>query len=513
MPLAVIDIGSTSVRMIIAQVLYDGTLKTLEFLHQAVTLGRDTFTKGYIAQTSIEECVRAIKSFRRLLDDYNIVEREFIRAVATTAVREAENCDAFIDRISVATGINLEIIDESDIARLTYLSFRTIFSNDHISFHNGVVISEVSGGSSFLLHLENGDVAGTYSHRLGSLRTHEMIESAGTPDLLQAKITKSHVSRTIDRIINSTTIHHMEHLIALGGDIRFAVKQVVPTANLTDVTTISLSRLKKFTDVILGYTVDECMLRYNLSYADAESIGPALLFYVYLAKACGVKKITVAPVSMRHGLLLEMAGRGIWSEHMQKQIIKSALIIGHKYHFDYPHAQQVHILSSIIFKALQKEHQLDTHNELLLTVAAYLHDIGIFINSRSHHKHSMYLIQNSDLFGLNKRQKLLVSLIARYHRRASPKPAHPDFSRLDRQGRLCVAKLAAILRVADALDRTNNQQIRHIECSSSNDQFIITVKSAVDISLEQIALQNKGSLFSEVYGMELVLRHGKAPVE
>jgi exopolyphosphatase/guanosine-5'-triphosphate,3'-diphosphate pyrophosphatase len=117
----------------------------------------------------------------------------------------------------------------------------------------------------------------------------------------------------------------------------------------------------------------------------------------------------------------------------------------------------------------------------------------------------MYLIQNSELFGLSRRDILLVALIARYHRRATPKTVHDDYADLDREGRLAVAKLSAILRVADALDRSHSQRISAIECRKEKDRFVIAVPNVDDLTLEQLALQNKSDMFEDVYGMSVAI--------
>ena len=160
----------------------------------------------------------------------------------------------------------------------------------------------------------------------------------------------------------------------------------------------------------------------------------------------------VSTGTLRDGLMWEMATREAWSDEFRKHIIRSALEIGRKYQFDEPHASHVAALSKLLFDALRKEHQLPPRFETLLTVAALLHDIGLFVSNRSHHKHSMYLILNSDLFGLSARDLQLVALVARYHRRALPRTTHEGYTTLDRETRVAVSKLAAILRVADALD-------------------------------------------------------------
>ena len=144
--------------------------------------------------------------------------------------------------------------------------------------------------------------------------------------------------------------------------------------------------------------------------------------------------------------------------------------------------------------------------ELILFLAAILHEIGMFINARSHHKHAMYLIRNSELFGLSERDQLLVALVVRYHRRSSPQPDHEGYSTLERNDRVAVAKLAAILRLAIALDESRSQRISNIRCRREEDRLVILTHGVEDVSLEQLTVRQSGELFEEIFGMSVLLR-------
>ena len=171
-----------------------------------------------------------------------------------------------------------------------------------------------------------------------------------------------------------------------------------------------------------------------------------------------------------------------------------------------PHARHVAELSKTLFAALREEHGLDARGELVLYLAALLHEIGGFVGHTSLHKHSMYLIENSDLFGLSPADVLLVALVARYHRRASPKPTHPGFSTLERDRRVTVSKLAAILRIAIALDASRTQRVSNITCQRERSRLVIGVPLVDDLSVEQLALRQGRSLFEEIYGVTVQLR-------
>ena len=204
-----------------------------------------------------------------------------------------------------------------------------------------------------------------------------------------------------------------------------------------------------------------------------------------------------------------MAVRGSWSDEFSEQVIRSALDFGRKFCFDENHAVHVALLSDKLFRELAAEHQLDARFGLLLHVAALLHEIGLYVNTTSYHKHSLYLIQYSELFGLTKRDQGLIALVARYHRRASPKPAHPAYAALDRDSRVTISKLAALLRVAIALDRSYSQRITDLKCQRDDDRLVITIPNIEDLSLEQLALKQNSLLFEETFGLQVQLRPGK----
>ncbi|RPI25415.1 MAG: Ppx/GppA family phosphatase [Acidobacteria bacterium] len=503
---AVIDIGATSIRMAIAEIKPSGEVQTLESLQQAVSLGKDTFTKGYIDTEAIDECVTVLRSFREILRQYQIVEESQIRAVATSAVREASNREAFLDRIYVATGIAVDVIDEAETNRITYLAVRGLINAEPSINKNETLIIEVGGGNTEALLLKSGQVTYSHTYHLGSLRLREMLEDYRAPVLELPEIMQIHIDRAVDQIRRRLSLEGSIKMLALGGDIRFACARLLSDWSRKSLARLPVSQLSVLSKDILSHSVDDLVRRYHLPYPDAETLGPALLIYVRLARALRLRQILVGGGTLRDGLMWEMAIREAWTEDFHQQIIHSALQIGRKYTFDEAHASHVANLCRKVFAALRREHRLAPRFETILIVAALLHDVGLFVSNRSHHKHSMYLIMNSDLFGLGARDLELVGMIARYHRRALPRPTHEGYARMDRQSRVAVSKLASILRVADALDSGHVQRIQNLELNVDPGEFRITVRDHANLMLERYALQLKGQMFEQVYGMKVVLR-------
>ena len=506
-PMAVIDVGTTAVRMDIAEISPAGDIRTLDSLQRAVNLGRDTFTGGRIRRATIEECVGILQAYRRVMGEYGISRDDQVRAVATSSIMEADNGDAFLDRIYVATRIGLVPIEESEVNRLTYVGLYRLLEKEPFLKEGNALIIEVGGGSTKVLRIQEGAVTHSSMFRLGALRMRETMEKYRTPaDRIRA-VLDQHIQRTVEEMQHTIPVESVQNVIAIAGDMRLAMSKLVPEWKEDETAKLPAAAFSAM-EKIAVVPVDELVRKHHIPYHEAETAGPALLAYIRVARAFNAKHIVVSMLSLRQGLLVDEAGGGLWTESFTDQILNSARTLGEKYDYDRLHAAQVTELASMLFRALQTEHQMDARLGVLLKVAATLHEIGVFVSNRSHHKHSMYLIQNSDVFGLSREDMLLVALVARYHRRSPPKPTHEGFALLDREGRIAVSKLAALLRVADALDRRHTQRIRDIKLSREGGQLVITAPDVEDVALERLAMEEKAAMFEDVYGRKVILRRG-----
>ncbi|MFN9247545.1 MAG: exopolyphosphatase [Planctomycetota bacterium] len=501
---AVIDIGASSIRMQIAEISGDGQVRKLESLSQAVSIGRDSFSQGVISKESIEDCVSVLQIYRQRLSEYGITAPRAIRVVGTSGVREATNRLAFQDRIYIATGFQLEPFDEAELHRVTYLGIQPFLRDYPEHFSGDTVVSEVGGGTTEFLFLNREDVAFARTFRLGSLRLRRVLDSYDAPQAKMRRILESQISQAIQQI------QHLVHdetaaYVAMGGDIRFAVSQLTGGFGKSPIARLSLRQLQEFAEEILHSTPDSLASQFHLSLPDANSLGPALLTHLMLARHFHSEEVLVVNVNLRDGLLMEMASQGRWSESIQSQIVRSATLLGKKYDFDLNHATHTAFLACQLFDQLSELHRLDNRSQVILHLAALLHEVGVYVNLRSYHKHSMYLIQNSELFGIGERDLLLIGLVARYHRRATPQPAHEGYSTLDRDSRVAVAKLAALLRIASALDVTRSQRIAHLQTRVVGDEVQVIASGVSDLAVEQLELRDAGAMFEDLFGCRLVL--------
>lgn len=505
---AVIDIGATSIRMSVAEISPDGQFRTLDTLVQAVDLGREAFDTRRISRATIERSVSILRRYQRVLREYGIRNTSHIRVVATSAVREATNRLAFTDRVYIATGLIVEVIDEAEVNRVTFMGVSPHLEQDPVLRQARSIVIEVGGGSTELLVMRDGNMLLSDTFRLGALRLVQSLEAINSTVARRRQLMEYQIARIIDRIGETVVDEPDTRLIAIGGDIRFAARQIIEHWEPDTLAELPTSKLETLTNSVLRLHEDALVKKYGISYIEASTVGPALLVYLLLARHFNVDTVLVSDSNLRDGLIYEMAVRGSWTEAFRKQIVRSAISLGRKCDFDEEHATQVADLATDLFGQLKREHRLADRYEVLLHVAAILYQIGGFINARSSHKHAMYIIRNSELFGLSRNDLLLVGLVARYHRRASPQPTHEGYSTLDREGRVVVSKLAAILRVAIALDETRSGRVRQIRCVRESKRLIIEAPGVDDVSMEQIALRQNGSLFLEVFGIPVMLRAG-----
>ncbi len=325
---AVIDIGATSIRMAIGEIDQTGHVRTLETLTQAVNLGKDTFTEGAIRKSTIEECVRVLASYRQVLQEYRIDQPDRIRVVATSAVREARNRLAFIDRVFIATGIEVEPIDEAEVNRVTYLGVQSHLQSEPQLASAQTLIAEVGGGSTEVLLVKSGNVAMAHTFRLGSMRLRQSLASYRASGMKIRKIMENQIRRTAEEVRQQIVREGPLEMIALGGDIRFAAAHVIPDWQPEKLTRLPIGSLEAFTDQVLEMSDDRLVQRYHLSFPEAQTVGPALLTYVQFAKVFELPHLLVTNTNLRDGLLKEMASRHTWTEEFRQQIIRSTLSLG-----------------------------------------------------------------------------------------------------------------------------------------------------------------------------------------
>lgn len=501
---AVLDLGSTAVRLLVAEVGADRTIRILEEASRGVLLGKDTFTHGRITAATLDAALRALEGFRKIMQDYAV---ERWRAVATSAVREAANRDTFVDRVKMRTGIDVEVIDGSEENRLSYMAVQEVLGEHEALTHGNTVLAEVGGGSTDVsfLRAEGPVFSGTYA--LGSIRMQQNLASWHGSHEEKLRLLERHILNVVDDIRREIPLKEAVHFIALGGDVRFAASQILSDHDAPgSLRVIPRDAFLAFCEAVAGLDTESLVETYRLPQAEAETLVPALLASRRLLGETRASEVLVPEASLRAGLLLDLAlseeGHGI--EDYSRQVLASASVLGLKYRYDEAHARNVAHLAVRLFDELQAEHGLPRRERLLLEVAALLHDVGMYVGIRGHHKHSLYILSVSDIFGLSREDMAIIANVARYHRRSTPQKSHLPYMALDRDSRLNVSKLSAILRIANALDADHLQKIRELRILKGRDAFSLEVEGSGDLTLERLAMTALSSMFTEVFGRKLL---------
>ena len=503
---AVIEIGSTSIRMAVACREADGALRHIDDLDLPVGLGRESFTDEAISVATTERCVAAIRKFQQALRELGVAPAN-LRVVATSAVREARNQDTFTDRIAIATGLQVAVLNEAEVSRLTYLAVQPLLKDQPFFCTGNTLVLEVGGGSTEILAFAKKRVKAAHVNRLGSLRMQrELGDYARGAHGLEA--CREYLAFPVAQIIGGLGIGEAAQIVALGGETRLVRDSLLGAvgAARAPLAALALSSLRAFIQQRQTWPVADLAREHNLSEQQAETLLPALSIYLALAEALRGNRILVGSASLRDGVLTEMFAGRLWEGDFRRQTIHSARELGIKYHVDRRHAEQVAAAARALLAYLGRNVAFDPRDETLLHVAALLHEVGMFVNSRSYHKHSLYLIENSEIFGLDTAETALVARIARYHRRAAPRPTHEEFIDLPAADRVRVAKLAAILRVADALEFSHEGGHVALTFEICRDELVIHAQTRDDLTLVQRQMDARAGMFQTVFGLRVVLR-------
>jgi exopolyphosphatase/guanosine-5'-triphosphate,3'-diphosphate pyrophosphatase len=504
-PVAVLDMGASAIRLVIAEIPSRGTIRIIEEASRGVLLGRDAFSTGTIGARTVDEAVIALEGFSAIMRSYGVGN---VRAVATSATREARNRDLFLDRLRSRTGIEFEVINEAEESRLVFLALQHALGR-HAAFKGAwTLLVEVGGGSTSLTLLRRGQPNRSAVYALGSVRLRQQLNLRRHSHELQVALLKRYIANVIDEIRLDIPLRRITHMIAIGGDVRFAASQIADGDVDNGARDVESERLLAFCDEVAGLDEDGVVDRFRLPPVEAATLMPALLVYRTLLGETSARRVVVSDASLRAGVLLDLANADApaGAEAFEQQVLASAEAVGHKYRFDRDHGRQVAGLAVRLFDELQPEHGLGTRERLLLQVAALLHDIGMYVSLRAHHKHSQYILAASQIFGLSDEETALISNVARYHRGGAPQRSHLPFVALDRQDQLTAIKLSAILRLANALDAEHLQKVKDVRLVRGTRSWTLELSGNGDLTMEQQAGTARSDMFEETFGRPVILR-------
>lgn len=495
--LAAIDVGSNAMRLIVGRLDHENNLKIVENLRLPVRLGHDVFSKKLIGEETIQLAIDAFSRFRKVADDYEVGN---IRAVATSAMRDAQNGATVVNRIARKTGIKIEVISGEEEARLIHLA-----AANAINLKNKLVmLIDIGGGSVEVTFTRSGNILSTESYNMGTVRLLEKLNHKPAK-LPFEELVREYAEAVRYRIKREVKQKKVELCIGTGGNIEeMGVLRKRLFKRESD-TAITFEELDKLTKLLSQMTVKERMRKLKLKPDRADVILPAAVVLKMILKETKTDEVKIPNVGLKDGLLLDLAQsmNMVVLPARQQQVWASALRLGEKYQFNREHANLVAALAVRIFDQTYPLHNLEADDRLMLEVAALLHDIGHFISSVDHEKHACYILQNNPLIGLTNREQTIVASIARYHRKNMPTSQDDAFCLLSNKDRDIVLKLSVLLRLADAMDVSHTRRVHDVVIRQKKNKWMLELKGNDMPRLETWALEKRRALFQEVFNVKL----------
>ena len=505
---AAVDIGSNSVRMMAAEAI-PGQTRILAEDRQVTRLGESVFRSGRISQEALDFLCA---NLARMSETYSRLDVVGVRAVATSAVRDASNQHEFLERASEVLKAKVEIISGPEEARLIHLGVEARWPRPK----ERTLIVDVGGGSAELIISQGGQLIDAVSKPLGAVRLTEVFLKTDPPQLDELHRLRAYIEEKLSAF---HTLHSAEKFDRAVGTSATAGAIVSAVNNLARAKRDEADRLRASSSQIreLYATLVESDLAARRKIAGigpkrAEIIVAGGAVFLGVLELFRLRSFYYCAAGVRDGIIADLAARGVGRELSQLSREQRSVVEGmaKRYGVALKHARHVACLSHRLFEILQPVHQLPPAAGKLLEASAYLHDIGHFVSGTGHHKHSAYLVANSDMPGFTDSERLTIAALCRFHRKSMPQSRHTLYQTLDPGLKRLVIGLEPLLRIADALDRGHEQKVRDLTSVAKDGAVSLMVRAEGDADLEIWAANEAAKTFREVYAKPISLQRAKS---
>jgi exopolyphosphatase/guanosine-5'-triphosphate,3'-diphosphate pyrophosphatase len=501
---AAVDVGSNSVRLKIAR-LQGRSLKQIFEDREVTRLGEGVFDAGLLSPEAMSDTVRVLRRFHRAVQDCGTDQ---VRVVATSALRDARNSRTFLEWVRSATGWNVEIISGLEEARLIHLG---IIGNMRLGASNALLI-DLGGGSCELTLSRKGQIRDTVSLPLGAVRLSNEFLRHDPPRKGELLRMRRFIAREIGRIEDRVRAAHAGTVIATSGTAaalagissRLSRANKRRPANL--VTRDGMRRIVKPTTRL---PLEQRRKIPGIGPRRAEIIAAGAVVYAELLERCHLRGFRYSPLGLRDGILAQMAaeydrstrsGRQIESERWES--VKRAV---EHYRVDMHHALQVRDSAQILFSVLKSVHVLPPEYREWLSAAAMLYEVGDYVNRNGHHRHTHYIIANSEILGYTPQQRRIIAAIARYLGKSRPTSGDAPLDAFTPEERQNVTKASLLLRLARAVNLGRGQSVSRVSASARNGKVSVKLfpRGKASVELELWAIEKDRDYFREVFGRTL----------
>lgn len=496
--LGAIDVGSNAARLKLARVTNDGAFEQLHTERDPIRPGEGIWQHGEMSEPVIKRLVTTLTRYATVCRK---LHAGHVRAVATSALREARNKDDVVRRVREAAGLELEVIPGQEEARLIGLGvFRGLPARARS------LLIDIGGGSTEVARGVGEDPVELYSVNLGAVRLTEIFGSTTKASREQLVAMRRFAQRVVEANLPTKIPHAPTHAMGSSGTVRAVCAFAAPPHQAT----VTREHLSRAVEELVRLTPAARRKRFDAQRADIVVAGAVILESI--AFHCHLDSVTPVDGGLKEGLLVDLVRRAE-TRKADPLLSEAVLAAGRRFTFDEAHAVHTRDVALMLFDQLEDMHHLPPDCRLLLEAAAVLHDVGYIVATSRHHKHSQYLIANLDLPGLSERERDLISLVARFHRRTLPTRDHPALAALSVVEKRAVRALAALLRVADTADHGRRQPVSRVETRIGDARVQVRFVPRRGRSIEAWDHEAEQELFRSCFGRRLdvvVGRTGKA---
>lgn len=511
---AAIDIGTNSFHMVVARSLDDGGFEVITTVKEMVRLGQGSGEMKQLADDAIERGIACLGRMASVAATHGAD----ITAVATSATREAANRQVFIDRARAETGIEVEVISGLEEARLIHLGVLQSLP----VYDRRLLLVDIGGGSTEFLVGEGSEILEARSMKLGAIRLTERFFADGEAKARRVRRCSAHVAATLTSV--AAEFEKNRHDVAIGssGTIS-AIASMIAAARGEEIGdlngfTFTADELSDLTSTVVDTPAADRRRIPGMDDKRADIIVGGVLLLEGIFDAFDIEEMTVSGYALREGVLFDRmaADRELSATILTDLRRSNALRLARQLDPDAPHAETAARLALSLFDQTVDLHGLGQAARELLELAAIVHNVGLFVSHAAHHKHTYYVVRHSEqLTGFTEREREVLALIARYHRRSHPKARHEEFAALSDTDQDMVRKLAGMLRIAIGLDRSHRGLVDQVDVTVDADGgLVITPRAApgIDLDLEVFSAQERSHLLAEALAVEVQIAADAAAV-
>jgi exopolyphosphatase / guanosine-5'-triphosphate,3'-diphosphate pyrophosphatase len=503
--IAAIDAGSNAVRLSVARAYSALDIEPLHIERYPLRLGESVFLRHRFSEEIVKRGIKAFRHFREVMDEFGVTR---YRAVATSASREARNRDAFVRAIKQKSGIRLEIIGGAEESRLGREAALAALGPEA----SPRCIVDLGGGSLEISILRDHAVEQSAQLPAGTVRLMTTLNIPGVIRPAQAEQVRRYVRALLESRLPSRPNLGESIAVALGGNAE-TLASVAPGPREHGVPTLQLALLRERLPGILERDVRERMKSYAVRRDRADVMAIAAITFVTLGRYLNLRTLSIPSVGLREGLIQEIAREAFSRKEPHRynaaarQLLVGTRSFARRLEYDQRHAEHVRELGLMLFDQLQPVHHLPAQSRVLLEAGSLLHDIGHMVSHRGHHKHGEYLALNGDVPGLEGRDRAIVAALVRYHNRKSePAGHHVAYSSLTSNDQRVARRLAAILRIAEALDHSHRQRVTGVSAAFQRGAVGLQIKARGDAAEDLRDAIRSAELFEKEFHVRLYFR-------